>query len=75
MIQPGYVWGLVAAIDGLGAVHDTRAHRRTEVLLIPKGAFLKVLDASPALYAHFARLLLEGRRRYALLGEAQRRAA
>lgn len=57
LIQPGYVWGLVAAIDGLGAVHDTRAHRRTEVLLIPKGAFIEVLDARPVLYAHFARLL------------------
>jgi len=57
LVQPGYVWGLVAAIDGLGAVHDTRAHRRTEVLLVPKGAFLEVLDAHPKLYAHFARLL------------------
>jgi CRP-like cAMP-binding protein len=57
LIQPGQVWGLVAAMDGLGAVHDTRAHRRTEALLIPKGAFLEILDARPALYAHFARLL------------------
>jgi CRP-like cAMP-binding protein len=57
LIQPGFVWGLVAAIDGLGAVHDTRAHRRTEILLIPRRAFLEILDGQPALYAHFARLL------------------
>ncbi len=57
LIQPGYVWGLVAAIDGLGSVHDTRAHNRTEVLLVPRIAFLEVLDARPALYGHFARLL------------------
>ena len=57
LIQPGYVWGLVAAIDGLGSVHDTRAHRRTEVLLLPRKAFLEVLDARPELYGHFARLL------------------
>lgn len=57
LLQPGYVWGLVAVIDGLGAVHDTRAHKRTEILLVPRGPFLEVLDAHPALYAHFARLL------------------
>ncbi len=57
LIQPGSVWGLVAAIDGLGAVHDTRAHRRTEVLLVPRGGFLAVLDETPELHAHFARLL------------------
>lgn len=57
LVQPGYVWGLVAAIDGLGSVHDTTAHRRTEVLLVPRTPFLKVLDARPALYGHFARLL------------------
>ncbi len=57
LIQPGYVWGLVAAIDGLGSVHDTRAHGRTEVLLVPRTAFIGVLDARPGLYAHFARLL------------------
>ncbi len=57
LIQPGYVWGLVAAIDGLGSVHDTRAHGRTEVLLVPRAAFLEVLDARPQLYGHFARLL------------------
>ena len=57
LIQPGYVWGLVAAIDGLGSVHDTRAHGRTEVLLVPRVAFVDVLDARPELYAHFARLL------------------
>ncbi len=57
LIQPGYVWGLVAAIDGLGSVHDTQAHRRTDVLLVPRSAFLEILDASPELYGHFARLL------------------
>lgn len=57
LVQPGYVWGLVAAIDGLGSVHDTEAHRRTDALLIPRGAFLEVLNASPVLYGHFARLL------------------
>lgn len=57
LIQPGYVWGLVAAIDGLGSVHDTRAHRRTDVLLVPRAAFLEVLDSRPELYGHFARLL------------------
>jgi len=57
LVQRGSVWGLVAALDGLGAVHDTRAHRRTEVVLIPRSRFLQVLDADPALYRHFAQIL------------------
>ncbi len=57
LVQPGGVWGLVAAMDGLGAVHDTSAHRRTEVLLLPRTAFLAVLDAHPKLYRHFAEFL------------------
>jgi len=57
LVQPGSIWGLVAAMDGLGAVHDTSAHRRTEVLLLPRAAFLAVLDAQPKLYRHFAAFL------------------
>ncbi len=57
LVQAGSAWGLVAALDGLGAVHDTRAHRRTEVLLLPRAAFLDVLDARPSLYRHFAGIL------------------
>ena len=57
MLQPGQVWGLVASIDGGGAIHDTRAHGKTEVLLLPRGALLSVLNARPRLYSHFLRLL------------------
>lgn len=57
LVQAGSLWGLVAAMDGLGAVHDTRAHRRTEVLMIPRAPFLAVLEARPALYKHFAGIL------------------
>ena len=57
LVQTGSAWGLVAALDGNGAVHDTHAHRRTEVLLLPRAAFLEVLDAYPVLYRHFAGIL------------------
>lgn len=57
IIQPGKVWGIVAAIDGLGATHETRASGPTEVLVIPRAAFLAILEAEPRLYAYFARAL------------------
>lgn len=57
LIQPGKVWGIVAALDGLGATHETRASGATEALVIPRAAFLAILDAQPRLYAYFARAL------------------
>jgi CRP/FNR family cyclic AMP-dependent transcriptional regulator len=57
VVQPGKVWGIVAAIDGAGATHETRAYGATEVLVLPRASFLKILDAQPALYASFARML------------------
>lgn len=57
VVQPGKVWGIVAALDGQGATHETRASGATELLLLPRTAFLRVLDEHPALYAAFARML------------------
>ena len=57
LVQPGKVWGIVAALDGLGATHETRASGATEILVIPRAAFLAILDAEPRLYAYFARAL------------------
>lgn len=57
VVQPGKVWGIVAAIDGQGATHETRAFGATEVLLLPRAAFLRILDEQPVLYAVFARML------------------
>ncbi len=54
MVQPGKVWGIVAALDGLGATHETRAAGATELLVLPRVSLLKILDAQPALYAVFA---------------------
>lgn len=57
VVQPGKVWGIVAALDGQGATHETRAFGATELLLLPRTAFLRVLDEHPVLYAAFARML------------------
>ena len=57
VVQPGKVWGIVAAIDGQGATHETRAFGATEMLLLPRAAFLAILDEHPALWADFARML------------------
>ena len=57
LVQRGSIWGAVAAIDGAGAVHDTRAQGRTEVLMVPRAAFLAVHDEHPVLWRHFAQLL------------------
>lgn len=47
----------MAAIDGLGATHETRAFGATDLLLLPRPAFIRILEAHPALYAVFARML------------------
>lgn len=57
VVQPGKVWGIVAAIDGQGATHETRAFGATEMLLLPRSAFLSILDEHPALWSAFARML------------------
>lgn len=57
LVQRGMVWGVVAAIDGKGTTHDTRAHGPTEVLMLPRRALMEALDRHPRLYAIFARML------------------
>ena len=57
VVQPGKVWGIVAALDGLGATHETRAYGTTEALVLPRASFLAILGAQPELYASFARML------------------
>ena len=57
VVQAGKVWGIIAAIDGRGATHDTRAIGATEMLVLPRTAFLSTLSEHPALWAEFARML------------------
>src|SRR5690606_21456546 len=57
MLEFGGVWGLAAVLDGGGMLRDSRAHLDTDILLIPRDAFLAALNRDPALYRHFAGLL------------------
>ena len=57
LVRPGGLWGLVAALDGGGTVHDAHASGDSELLVIPVQAFLRVLDDQPRAYKHFARAL------------------
>lgn len=57
LVRAGNLWGVVAALDGNGAVHDTRASGDTELLVIPTDALRRLMDREPALYRHFSRML------------------
>ncbi|HVL57086.1 MAG TPA: Crp/Fnr family transcriptional regulator [Burkholderiaceae bacterium] len=57
MLRAGTVWGLVAVLDGLGAVHDATAHGDTHVLIVPRLGFLRILGQRPELYRHFVPML------------------
>jgi CRP-like cAMP-binding protein len=57
LVRAGSLWGVVAALDGNGSVHDTRASGNTELLVIPDDALLRLMDREPALYRHFSRML------------------
>ncbi len=57
LLKPGAIVGLVAALDGLGSVNNATAHGETEVLAIPRQAFLQVFEREPALYRHVVDML------------------
>lgn len=70
VVKPGGLWGLMAVMDGQGAVYDTRAHGQTELVVIPDQAFIEILDRWPPLYRHFARILCYRlRKAYGLVDE------
>jgi CRP/FNR family cyclic AMP-dependent transcriptional regulator len=50
LVKAGSVWGLVAVLDGGGAVHDTRASGKTELFIIPARTVRDLLEREPALY-------------------------
>jgi CRP/FNR family cyclic AMP-dependent transcriptional regulator len=48
-LEPGQLQGLIALIDGKGAIHDTRAHSDGLLLEIPRARFMDALASDPAL--------------------------
>lgn len=57
MLEFDGLWGVAAVLDGAGMLRDSRAYHDTELLLLPREAFLAILNRSPSLYEHFVRLL------------------
>ncbi len=63
LFEPGGWFGEISMFDGLPRTHDAYAVGATELLLIPRERFLALLDARPALYPHFLRMLCRKLRR------------
>lgn len=57
MLEFDGMWGVAAVLDGGGMLRDSRAYQDTDILLLPRDAFLGVLNEAPELYGHFVSLL------------------
>ena len=57
MLEFDGLWGVAAVLDGGGMLRDSRAYQETDILLLPRVAFLEVLESEPGLYRHFVKLL------------------
>ncbi len=63
MIETGGVWGLVAVLEPSRLMRETRAVGHTEVLILPKGPFLALLNARVELWRFFVQVLCRHLRR------------
>ena len=57
MLEFEGLWGVAAVLDGGGMLRDSRAYQQTDILLLPRLAFLDILDDEPELYRYFVKLL------------------
>ncbi|TFZ02806.1 Crp/Fnr family transcriptional regulator [Ramlibacter henchirensis] len=57
LVKPGGLWGLVAVLDGAGAVHETRVSGPTELIVFPTRLVRDMLDRDPALYKPVTQML------------------
>lgn len=57
MLEFDGLWGVAAVLDGGGMLRDSRAYQQTDILLLPRAAFLDILDGDPGLYRYFVKLL------------------
>lgn len=57
LVKPGDLWGIVAVLDGCGAVHHSIARGETEVIVIPSVPLHRLLDTHPILHRYFNRIL------------------
>ncbi len=57
LIQPGWWFGEISAIDGQPRGHTTLAIGDTQLLKIPRKELLLFLDKNPQLYRHFLNIL------------------
>lgn len=57
VVRAGHVWGVVAVLDGEGAVHDTYTCSASTLVIIPSVAIHRLLDERPELYRCFNRML------------------
>jgi len=57
VVKAGNIWGVVAVLDGEGAVHDTHACNDSTFIVIPTEAVHALLEGRPELYRCFNRML------------------
>ncbi len=57
LVQPGWWFGEISAIDGQPRAQTTMAIGDTQLLKIPRNALLILLDENPQLYRHFLTIL------------------
>jgi CRP-like cAMP-binding protein len=57
LLKPGALIWLISALDGQGTVNDAIAYGDTEIWVIPRAAYLRVLQHTPELYGYFVQML------------------
>lgn len=57
LIQPGWWFGEISALDGHPRAQSANAIGETEIIAIPRDRLLAELDAHPELYKHFVDIL------------------
>lgn len=57
LFEPGNWFGEISMFDGLGRTHDARAIVDSEIFIVPRDAFLKLLDEKPELNIYFYKML------------------
>jgi CRP-like cAMP-binding protein len=63
LFEPGSWFGEISMFDGLGRTHEASAVIDSEILIVPRQAFLKLLDEKPELNRFFQIMLCAKLRR------------
>lgn len=57
LFEPGNWFGEISMFDGLGRTHDARAILDSDIFIVPRHAFLELLEKKPSLNIYFYKML------------------